>query len=282
MHPDAQQLKQQLFSVITPRKRLLTAYSGGVDSTLVAIAARQVLGKADAPAAIGDSASLPRHELDLARDIARQFDLQLHEVSPGEQDDPNYQANLGDRCYFCKTHLYTSLHRLARELGISFIANGTNADDPADHRPGLQAASEQEVISPLLEARLDKKAVRLIAQAMNLPNADKPASACLASRLAYGTSVTRERLTRIEQAENVLRKLGFIGFRVRHHEAGAASIARIEVPADQLPRLISDAIRQQITAELAALGYTYISVDLAGFRSGSGNVVLPAINKAPA
>ena len=271
-------LQERLFEMIEPRRHLLAAYSGGVDSTLVAVAARKVLGKADAPAAIGDSASLPRHELELARDLARRFDLELHEVNPGEQDDPNYQANRGDRCYFCKTHLYSTLQSLAGELNVTYIANGTNTDDPGDHRPGLQAANEFEVISPLLEAGLNKQDVRALAQSLGLPNADKPASACLASRLAYGTAVTPTRLTQIEQAENTLRRLGFNGFRVRHHESGAATIARIEVPADQLSRLVSDEVRQQVTDELAARGYTYVSVDLAGFRSGSGNVVLDAMN----
>ncbi len=273
------QLEKRLADVIRRYGSLLTAYSGGVDSTVVAAVARQTLGKSLAPAAIGDSASLPRSELEAARRIAARLDLNLIEVQPGEQSDPNYQANAGDRCYFCKTHLYESLAELTSQLGIRFIANGTNADDLGDHRPGLDAAAENQIVSPLLEAGLTKADVRALAEHLNLPNADKPAAACLASRLPYGTEVTAERLTMIESAEAALHKLGFTGFRVRHHEHDGqfpAAIARIEVPADQLPNLVDDSVRDQIVQQLTALGYTYITLDLAGFRSGSANVVLTA------
>jgi len=264
----------KLESVIAGYSSLLTAYSGGVDSTVVAAVARRVLGREAAPAAIGDSASLPRHELDEARAIAAFLDVHLIEVQPGEQANADYQANRGDRCYFCKSHLYDALHALADARGIAHIANGTNIDDTGDHRPGLTAASENRIVSPLLDAGLNKSDVRAIAAHLHLPNADKPAAACLASRLAYGTTVTPKRLTMIEQAEDVLRELKFRGFRVRHHEAGAATIARIEVPIEQLPRLVEPDTRQTINAALDDLGYTYITIDLAGFRSGSGNIVL--------
>ncbi len=270
MQAAAEQLVARLAAVIEPRRKLLTAYSGGVDSTVVAAAARRALGKADAPAAIGDSASLPRHELDEARAIATQLDLELVEVQPGEQDDPNYQANAGDRCYFCKSHLYACLWTLADDRGIAYIANGTNADDLGDHRPGLDAARENRIVSPLLEAGLGKAEVRTIAQALGLPNADKPAAACLASRIPFGTAVTPERLAMIEQAEEALRELGFRGLRVRHHEG----VARIEVPPAQLPQLVDERIRGQIVEQLTAIGYVYVTVDLAGFRSGSGNAML--------
>lgn len=267
----------RLAEAIRPRDRLLTAYSGGVDSTLVAVVACQTLGFDAAPAAIGDSASLPRHELEEARALADAHGFELLEVNPGEQDDPNYQANAGDRCYFCKSHLYESLHGLADELGIAHIANGTNADDVGDHRPGLAAADENRVVSPLLEAGLGKADVRSLARHLGLANADKPAAACLASRIAYGTEVTGERLSMVEQAEAVLRDLGFQGFRVRHHEHNGqfpAKIARIEVPVDHLSRLVDDATRTRVHAALRDLGYTYITLDLAGFRSGSGNATL--------
>lgn len=263
-------LFDRLCAAIEPRGRVLTAYSGGVDSTLVAAAARQALGKSNAPAAVGDSASLPRHELDEARAIAAQLDLQLIEVNPGEQNDPGYQANDGTRCYFCKTHLYESLVGLAREQGIGFIANGTNTDDLGDHRPGLQAADEANVISPLVEAGLSKADVRAVAKHMGLPNWDKPAAACLASRIAYGTPVTLERLQRVEQAENVLRTMGFVGYRVRHHE----TVARIELPWDQVSKLLTPGTRDAVIEQFKAAGYHYVTLDLEGFRSGSGNVVL--------
>lgn len=280
MPTPAAQLEQRLADTIRPRNRLLTAYSGGIDSTLVAAVARRTLGRSDAPAAIGDSASLPRHELDEARAIAARLDLELIEISPGEQADPNYIANPRNRCYFCKSHLYDSLHQLAAERGFPFIANGTNADDLADHRPGLDAAKENRIVSPLLEAGLTKADVRTLARHLNLPNADKPAAACLASRIPFGTPVTPQRLSMIEQAESVLRELNFRGFRVRHHEtpgspapgSSGSMIARIEVPADQLAQAVE--LRERIVQRLNKIGYLHITLDLAGFRSGGGNVVL--------
>jgi uncharacterized protein len=260
----------RLADAVRPRGRIITAFSGGVDSTVVAAVARRELGKHAAPAAIGDSASLPRHELDEARALARQLDLELIEVQPNEQQSPDYQANKSDRCYHCKSHLYETLAQLAQQREIPFIANGTNTDDLGDHRPGLVAAAERSVISPLLDAQLGKREVRLIAQLLYLPNADKPAAACLASRLAYGTPVTLTRLTQVENAETVLRDLGFRGFRVRHHE----TVARIELPLDQLPRLLEPEMRERVTVGIKAVGYHYVSLDLEGFRSGSANVTL--------
>lgn len=277
MTRSAAELEKRLADMIRRYGSLLTAYSGGVDSTVVAAVARQTLGKPHAPAAIGDSASLPRHELDEARRIAAQLDLNLIEVQPGEQADPNYQANVGDRCYFCKSHLYDSLKELTLQLGIRYIANGTNADDLGDHRPGLDAADENQVVSPLLEAGLGKADVRALAERLGLPNADKPAAACLASRLPYGTEVTAGRLSMVEDAETALRELGFTGFRVRHHEHDGqfpATIARIEVPIEQLSRLVDEKVRDSVVQKLTGIGYTYITLDLAGFRSGSANVVL--------
>jgi uncharacterized protein len=266
----AAELFDRLAAAIRPRGRVITAYSGGVDSTLVAAVARQTLGKTNAPAAIGDSASLPRSEQDEARKLATQLDLELIEVQPGEQEDPGYQANAGNRCYFCKTHLYAALQRVAQERQIPWIANGTNVDDLGDHRPGLVAADEAGVISPLLEAKLDKAMVRRLAEHLGLPNADKPAAPCLASRLPYGTPVTLERLSQVERAEAVLRELGFRGFRVRHHE----KTARLEVPWEQVPRLMEEATRRAIVEGLKGAGYQFVALDLEGFRSGSANVAL--------
>ncbi len=277
MPENAQELYERLAAVIAPRGRMATAYSGGVDSTLVAAVARRTLGRDAAPAVIGDSASLPRHELAEARRLAAELDLKLIEIQPNEQDDPNYRANAGDRCYFCKTHLYAALHGLAERLGFDYIANGTNADDTGDHRPGLTAAAEHRIVSPLLEAGLGKAAVRVLAEDLGLPNADKPAAACMASRIAYGTAVTPQRLTRVERAEDLLRELGFSGFRVRYHEIEGqfpVAIARIEVPAEQLPRLVAPDVRERVVRHLEGLGFTYVTMDLAGFRSGSGNVAL--------
>lgn len=248
----------------------MTAYSGGIDSTLVAVAAHRALGPDNALAVIGDSPSLPRYELDQAVALAGRLGLNLRVVEPNEQHDPGYQRNAGDRCYFCKTHLYDTLHRTAKDLGYRYIANGTNADDLGDHRPGLIAAEEAQVISPLLEAELDKQAVRDLARHLDLPNADKPAAACLASRIPYGMEVTLERLAQVEQAEDALRDLGLTGFRVRHHD----QVARIELPIDQIPRFMDPKIREKAVAAIKKAGFTFVSLDLEGFRSGSGNVLL--------
>jgi uncharacterized protein len=267
---ETQPLYDALSGAIARRGRLITAYSGGIDSTLVAVVARHTLGKQNAPAAIGDSASLPRHELDEARALADTLDLALICVTPNEQADPGYQANGSNRCYFCKTHLYATLRPLADSLGIAHIANGTNTDDLGDHRPGLTAASEHGVVSPLVDAGFGKKQVRALALALGLPNHDKPAAACLSSRLAYGLPVTAERLAQVEAAESLMRQLGFVGFRVRHHD----TLARIEVPQEQLANVLDPETRASITQGIKALGFTYVSLDLEGFRSGSGNLVL--------
>ncbi|XAL99193.1 ATP-dependent sacrificial sulfur transferase LarE [Phycisphaeraceae bacterium D3-23] len=260
----------KLERAIQPRGRVMTAYSGGVDSTLVAAVARRVLGKSAAPAVIGDSPSLPRSELRDAVELAKQLDLELHIVQPAEQGDAGYIANAGDRCYYCKTHLYDTLQRAAKTLGVDWIANGTNTDDLGDHRPGLKAADEAQVISPLLEAGLDKQGVRALALQLGLANADKPAAACLASRIPYGTEVTPQRLTEVERAEESLKALGFTGFRVRHH----GQVARIEIPEDQMQQILLPNVRQEVVAAIEQAGFLFAAIDLAGFRSGSGNIAL--------
>ena len=268
---------ERLLAVVGRYGRVLTAFSGGVDSTLVAAAARRALGREAAPAALGDSASLPRRELEAARKLARDLDLDLVEVNPDEQNDPGYIANAGDRCYYCKTHLYEVLQSAAREREITRIANGTNVDDLGDHRPGLRAADEAEVVSPLVEAGLSKQDVRDLARILKLPNADKPAAACLSSRLPYGTPVTRERLEQVEAAEDALADLGFSGLRVRHHE----SVARLEIPGDQWGLLTRVEAREAVVRAVKAAGFTYVALDLEGFRSGSGNVML-TVSSGPA
>ena len=267
----------RLLSVVSAYGTVMTAFSGGVDSTLVAAAARRALGREAAPAALGDSASLPRRELASARELAVALDLELIEVEPDEQNDPGYIANAGDRCYHCKSHLYGVLHDAARERGIGTIANGTNVDDLGDHRPGLMAAGEARVVSPLLEAGLAKDDVRDLARLLGLPNADKPAAACLSSRLPFGTPVTRERLEQVEAAEEALQDLGLTGFRVRHHE----TVARLEVPSDQWAAVIDPERRARLVEAVKATGFAYVALDLEGFRSGSGNVLLTVNAQAP-
>ncbi|MHC4995931.1 MAG: ATP-dependent sacrificial sulfur transferase LarE [Planctomycetota bacterium] len=270
MESSIKQLEDRLVDVITPHGSMLTAYSGGVDSTLVAVMARRVLGRDHAPAVIGDSASVPRSELSEARALADRLDFELIEAAPGEQQDAAYLANNPDRCFHCKTHLYGALREVAEERGITTIANGANVDDRGDYRPGMQAASNADVISPLIDAGLDKPQIRALASHLGLPNADKPAAACLASRIPYGTTVTPQRLTMVERAEAVLAGLGFSGFRVRHHE----TVARLEIPLDQIDRLGTREIRENLVSSVKAIGFTYVALDLEGFRSGSGNVIL--------
>lgn len=270
MQYDPVDLLARLEAEVGRYERVLTAFSGGVDSTLVAVVARRVLGKTNAPAVIGDSPSLPRSEFAEAKDLARGLDLELVVIAPNEQQDPGYQANAGDRCYYCKTHLYEQLQAYAVERGYATIFNGTNADDLGDHRPGLRAADEAQVASPLIEAGLDKQAVRELARYLELPNWDKPAAACLASRIPYGTPVTPERLAQVEQAEAALRGLGFVGLRVRHHE----QVARIELPTDQMQQILDPNVRLEVASAVKAAGFLYVALDLEGFRSGSGNVAL--------
>jgi uncharacterized protein len=270
MDSSPQQLEERLADAIRPRGAMLTAYSGGVDSTLVAVMARRVLGRENAPAVIGDSASVPRSELTEARELADQLDFELIEAAPTEQADEAYLANNADRCFHCKTHLYGALREVAESRGIAAIANGANVDDRGDYRPGMEAADEAAVVSPLIEAGFTKSDVRALAVHLGLPNAHKPAAACLASRIPYGTPVTPKRLSQVEQAEAVLAEFGFSGFRVRHHE----NVARLEIPLDQIGRLIEPDVRDEVVGRIKAIGYTYVALDLEGFRSGSGNAVL--------
>ncbi|WP_428389109.1 ATP-dependent sacrificial sulfur transferase LarE [Mucisphaera sp.] len=267
---DAAGLLASLEGVVRGYVRLLVAYSGGIDSTVVAAVGRRVLGREACVAVIGDSLSLPRRELRAAVALAEGLDLELVTVAPKEQEDAGYRANAGDRCFYCKTNLYEELQALAKERGFERIANGTNMNDLGDHRPGLKAAVEAEVVLPLVEAGLDKAGVRAVARHLGLPNADKPAAACLASRIPYGTEVTVERLREVEAAEDALADLGFEGFRVRHH----GQVARLEVPVEQLERLMDEGIRERVVRAVKAAGFVYVAVDLEGFRSGSGNVAL--------
>lgn len=232
---------------------LLTAFSGGVDSTLVAVVARLELGRAAAPAGIGVSASLAADELAAARALAERFDFELVEVDPGEQRSAAYLANNPDRCYHCKTHLYAALAPIAAARGLR-LANGTNADDLGEVRPGLRAAAEAQVASPLLDARLGKAAVRTLARELGLPNADKPAAPCLASRLPHGTPVTLGRLQRVEEAETALRALGLRVFRVRDH----APLARVEVADDELALCLG--LGCNLRSAVQAAGYAEVEV----------------------
>ncbi len=248
-------------------RRVIVAYSGGVDSSLVLKVAYDVLGE-DVLGVIADSPSLPREELQAALEIARHIGARIRIIETEELDNPAYAANPTNRCYFCKATLHDALWAIARAEGYRYILDGTNADDVGDYRPGQQAARERGVRSPLLEAGLTKADVRALARYLGLPNWNKPAMACLSSRVPYGTPITRQVLRQIETAEAALHRLGFTQCRVRHH----GTVARIEVPLADFPRLL--AVRERVIQAVRAAGYTYVTLDLAGFRSGSGNEVL--------
>lgn len=249
--------------------RVLIAFSGGVDSTLLLRVARDTLGDRVA-AVIVDSPTLPRRELLESRVLARELDAPLIEIASREMALPQFTTNTPQRCYYCKDHRYQELIAYAQENGYQNLLDGSNADDLRDYRPGQKAAEEHNVRSPLQEAGFSKSEIRALAQELRLPNWDKPSSACLASRIPYGTPLTEERLLQIEKAEDYLRSLGFKQFRVRHHE----EIARIEAAPEDFKSILNH--RQQITRALENIGYDYITLDINGFQSGSMNKGLTA------
>ncbi len=243
----------------------LVAYSGGADSALVLKVAHQALGER-ALGVIACSPSYPESERRDAVALAEQLGAPVIQVQTDEMDDPNYVANRGDRCYFCKHELFTKLESLRAERGFAAILDGYNADDVGDYRPGIQAAREHHVRHPLQEVGLSKAEIREISRELGLPTWDKPAMACLSSRIPHGTPIQIGMLQQVDDAEQLLRRLGFRQLRVRHHN----KIARIEVESSELPRLLEPAIRDQIVRELRKLGYGFVTVDLAGYRMGGG------------
>jgi uncharacterized protein len=248
---------------------LIIAYSGGVDSAYLAVAATRVLGDR-VLCVTADSASYPDRHRELALGTARAFSLRHEIIQTDELSRPEYRANPANRCYYCKNELYSKLTALARERGIATIADGSNADDRGDYRPGRQAAREFGVISPLDEAELTKGEIRELARRAGMSTWNEPASACLSSRIPYHTEVTGEKLRRIEAAERVVRGLGFRVFRVRHHDA----LARLEFGRDELPRAVDPEIADALDKGLRAVGYQYVTVDLRGYRLGSLNEAL--------
>jgi uncharacterized protein len=247
---------------------VLVAFSAGVDSTLLLAMAVETLGRANVLAAIGVSPSLPRRERLAAHQLADPIGAPLVEIETGEMTDASYTANSPDRCYFCKSDLFRRLFDLAQARGLAAVISGANADDRGDHRPGLRAGAELGVRNPLLEAGLTKEDIRRVSRDMGLPTWDKPSRACLSSRIPYGQAVTEENLARVERAEESLQDLGFAQCRVRDH----GGIARIEVPADDIPRAVER--RLEIAGFLRKLGFSYVTLDLSGFRSGSMNEIL--------
>jgi pyridinium-3,5-biscarboxylic acid mononucleotide sulfurtransferase len=263
----------------------LVAYSGGVDSAFLALVAHQVLGEKSL-AAIADSPSLPRRELEDALGLAAQFQFPVRVVRTAEFENPEYLANPKNRCYFCKHELFTELAPLAKAEGFAVIAYGENASDVGDFRPGAQAAAEFQVRAPLKEAGLTKADIRALSAQLGLPTADKPQMACLSSRVPYGEAVTSAKLNMIEQAENVLRDLGFYDVRVRHHELRGVTgpstgpapltlhLARIEVGPAEMRKFLEDGVSVKVAAALKQIGYAHVTLDLQGYRRGSTNEVI--------
>jgi uncharacterized protein len=261
-----------LYEVLRSWPSIIVAYSGGVDSAYLAWAATRTLGP-HALCITADSASYPERHRALALRIAADFEFNHEIVRTGEMARPEYRANPANRCYYCKQELYTHLTAIARERGIEAIADGSNADDRGDYRPGRQAAREHGVVSPLDLVGLSKDEIRALSRRAGLPTWDEPASACLSSRIPYFSEVTDEKLRMIEQAETVLRDLGFRVCRVRHH-GDESPLARVEVGRDELSRVTEPEIADAIDRGLRAIGYQHVTVDLRGYRLGSLNDVL--------
>ncbi len=258
---------EQLLTLIRSFESCAVAFSAGVDSTVVANAAHLALGE-KAVAVTGTSDSLAAGELCEARSLAECIGIRHIVISTDEFANPNYTQNAPDRCYHCKTELYTQLDGLTERLGVSVVLNGANVDDASDYRPGMKAASEHAVRSPLAECGLTKADVRALAEHWGLPVWDKPATPCLSSRVAYGEEVTPERLRMIDRAEQLLRAQGLRNVRVRYHRG---DLARIEVPADEIAKLVPADTRSLLAEQMRQLGFKFVTIDLEGFRSGSLN-----------
>ena len=252
---------------------VVVAYSGGVDSTYVAHIANAEL-KDRAVCITGDSASLPNYQREELRRIANDFGFNHQMLLTQELENPNYLANNPNRCYYCKDELYSRLEPVADEQGIETIVDGSTVDDLQDYRPGRQAAKQHRVRSPLIEVGLSKSEVRELSRNAGLPTWDKPASPCLSSRIAYGTTVTIERLNKVDQGEEVLRRLGFREFRVRHHD----SLVRLEISRDEMPKALRPEIIEELAERFRELGFKYVTLDLHGYRSGSMNELLQLQN----
>jgi pyridinium-3,5-biscarboxylic acid mononucleotide sulfurtransferase len=267
--PELEQKRDALYEGLRSLGRVLVAYSGGVDSAYLAFAAHEVLGN-DMIAVLADSPSLARSQMLDAIAFAEEQHIPLKVVQTSELEKPDYQRNDAMRCFHCKDELFTTMEQYRAEQGFHSVAYGVNKDDQGDFRPGQQAARGHGVAAPLLDAGMTKQDIRELARVAGLRVWEKPASACLSSRIEYGRAVTREALEQIERGEDALRALGFRQFRVRHH----GEIVRIEIARDELPQALTVEMASQFTSLFKGLGFTYITLDMEGFRSGSMNALL--------
>src|SRR6185503_130591 len=262
--------EERLRGIFRELDSVIVAYSGGVDSSYVAYVANAELG----PRAVcitGHSASLPAYQRVEIDNVVRRFGFNHEVIQTEELQNESYRANNSDRCFFCKDELYTKLESVARDRGIQNIVDGSTVDDLGDYRPGRQAAAQHAVRSPLIEVGLSKSEVRELSRNVDLPTWDKPASPCLSSRIAYGTTVTIERLSKIDRGEEILREFGFREFRVRHHD----QLVRLQIAPAEMDRVLRKELIQELATRFRELGFKYVTLDLQGFRSGSMNEVLP-------
>ena len=269
MSPVTHAKYDRLLGLLRGLDHVVVAFSGGVDSTLLARAAKDAVGDR-AVLVTADSETYPARELAEARQLAALVGLRHEVVRTEELANPEYARNGANRCFFCKDELFTRLRPIAQREGTGTLVYGATMDDLGDHRPGMKAAAEHGVRAPLIEAQLWKAEIRDLSKELGLPTWDKPAFACLSSRFQYGDQITAEKLRQVDEAEAFVRSLGFRQFRVRHHDR----VARLEIPLEDMPRLWQDGRHQAIVTRLRELGYVYVTVDLAGFQSGSANLLL--------